>query len=195
MKSNKLDEPKNNQRPDSLEEALERGMSRKEFLRTASAGALLTFFGINMTACSENSTGPDNGDGDGDGDGGGGNGGDDGTPGLTIDGDVITIEKGSEAEDNIDAEGDFYNITDASVMLINIDGSTIRAFTNICTHQQCSTSWSYGDNLQCGCHGSQFDESGNVISGPATAPLEEYVVEQDENTITIDKSQNPKWVI
>jgi cytochrome b6-f complex iron-sulfur subunit len=180
--------------PQTLQEALDRGMTRKEFLRKASAGALISFFGINLFACSENPTdsgGSDNGGGDN----GGGNSGGDTTPGLTIDGDTITIEKGTEAGDKIDATGDFYNITDASVMLINIDGSEVRAFTNVCTHQQCTTSWSYGsDRLQCACHGSQFDENGNVVSGPATRPLTEYVVTQDDSAITVDKSQTAKII-
>ncbi|MGM0589043.1 MAG: hypothetical protein ACQETE_11545 [Bacteroidota bacterium] len=72
-----------------------------------------------MSSCLENPTGSDD-DGSGDNSGGG-----NGTPGLTIDGDLITIEKGTEAAVHINVDSEFYNIADASVMLINIDASTI----------------------------------------------------------------------
>lgn len=47
----------------------------------------------------------------------------------------------------------------------------IRALSAICTHLGCivsATDWGF----QCPCHGSKFDDLGNVIGGPAPRPLE-----------------------
>jgi Rieske Fe-S protein len=49
-------------------------------------------------------------------------------------------------------------------------GSVV-AFTAICTHQGCKVAPA-GAQLDCPCHGSQFDAfTGEVLHGPAEAPL------------------------
>ena len=47
----------------------------------------------------------------------------------------------------------------------------IRALSAICTHLGCIVSKTESGFL-CPCHGSRFDEDGNVTGGPAPKPLE-----------------------
>ena len=44
------------------------------------------------------------------------------------------------------------------------------ALSLICTHLGC-TVWQDANGLTCPCHGSRYDENGNVLQGPAKKPL------------------------
>jgi glycine/D-amino acid oxidase-like deaminating enzyme/nitrite reductase/ring-hydroxylating ferredoxin subunit len=47
----------------------------------------------------------------------------------------------------------------------------------VCTHLECLVSWNAVErSWDCPCHGSRFDVDGNVLNGPAVAPLENMKV-------------------
>ncbi|WP_406283793.1 Rieske (2Fe-2S) protein [Embleya sp. NBC_00896] len=47
-----------------------------------------------------------------------------------------------------------------------------KAFTAVCTHQQCLVGSVSGGEIRCPCHGSRFDvATGAVLGGPAPRPL------------------------
>ena len=165
--------------------------SRYDFLKTAGSATIMAFFGITLASCSSSvtdsgtgtdpdptdpdPTDPDNGD--------------DGDSPITIDGDLVTLNLDSSRFENLKSAGGWSLIEEAELLIVNIDGQILRAFTSVCTHQQCKTSWQFSNDLFiCTCHDSRFNTSGEVTSGPANANLQEYVVLRDGSTVTIDKS-------
>jgi len=61
---------------------------------------------------------------------------------------------------------------DQLAVIRNPDGS-LQALSAICTHMGCVVGWNETDRTwDCPCHGSRFDEHGNVLTGPARSPLE-----------------------
>ncbi|MBL0804112.1 Rieske (2Fe-2S) protein, partial [Streptomyces albidoflavus] len=55
-----------------------------------------------------------------------------------------------------------------------------RAFSAVCTHRSCPLHKIKGTVSTCTCHGSRFDvTTGEVLQGPAVAPLTELDVSAD----------------
>jgi Rieske Fe-S protein len=67
-----------------------------------------------------------------------------------------------------------------NILLKKADG-TVSAVSTLCTHVCCQCSFDPSNNqLFCPCHGSIFDEAGNVLRGPATLPLPSVSLKIDE---------------
>jgi cytochrome b6-f complex iron-sulfur subunit len=74
----------------------------------------------------------------------------------------------------------------AGNFLVTRTGETaFSALTANCTHQACVVSNHTGQSFVCPCHGSEFDSSGRVVLGPATAPLRQYQTQFTDNILTI----------
>jgi len=61
------------------------------------------------------------------------------------------------------------------VFVVRQDETTVRVFSNICTHLGCHVNWH--PDLQhyvSPCHDGHFDISGKNISGPPPRPLDEF---------------------
>jgi Rieske Fe-S protein len=69
--------------------------------------------------------------------------------------------------------------------LLDLDGEKVAAFrddddrvvllSSTCTHMGCTVHWNAGERTwDCPCHGSRFTIEGDVIEGPALAPLSRY---------------------
>ena len=63
--------------------------------------------------------------------------------------------------------------------------TTFIVLTAQCTHQACVVSDSTQQTFVCPCHGSEFDTSGRVIVGPASAPLRQLPSLFANNVLTI----------
>jgi cytochrome b6-f complex iron-sulfur subunit len=75
---------------------------------------------------------------------------------------------------------------DGEPLAVGRDSAGVYAMSLICTHAGCEASVS-GQEVVCPCHGSVYDATGNVLSGPAPSPLEHYAVAEDPSgNLTID---------
>jgi menaquinol-cytochrome c reductase iron-sulfur subunit len=60
-----------------------------------------------------------------------------------------------------------------AVWAVKQSGGDVTVFSPICTHLGCGYRWDDEQNrFLCPCHGSSFDVSGQVLSGPAPRPLD-----------------------
>ena len=69
-------------------------------------------------------------------------------------------------------------------------GGVLYAFSDVCTHQGCTLT-SGGDlagtEITCECHGSVFAiDSGAVLDGPASRPIETYQAREVDGQIQIE---------
>jgi Rieske Fe-S protein len=65
-------------------------------------------------------------------------------------------------------------------VLIGRDMQGVFARSSLCTHQGCNLNddgmMQADGGIECGCHGSEFDSTGEVLGGPATKPLPGFAV-------------------
>lgn len=64
--------------------------------------------------------------------------------------------------------------------------SDILAFTNVCTHMNCSVRWlDYRQQILCPCHGGMYDRWGELMGGPPPRSLPRYVTRVEGNTLFV----------
>ncbi len=73
------------------------------------------------------------------------------------------------------ADGSVTFLEEIRVFLIR-NGNAYRAVSAVCTHLGCTVDRGTGRGYRCPCHGSAFDETGHVVSGPAPRPLPSFEV-------------------
>jgi cytochrome b6-f complex iron-sulfur subunit len=73
-----------------------------------------------------------------------------------------------------------------TIMVIRTSDTSVIALSAICTHAGCSMDYAASSHrLDCPCHGSQFNEQGQVVVGPARTPLKIYTATLANNVITV----------
>ena len=77
---------------------------------------------------------------------------------------------------------------DVPVVLINLDGTSFRALSAVCTHLGCNVRPS-GRFLQCPCHGSTYDLEGRVTRGPAERPLRVFETQTYNDRVDVVMGQ------
>jgi len=148
--------------------------SRRKFLETAGMSVVLSTLGAAfLTSCSST---------------------DDADPtvppvnpgnGITISGNTTTIDL--NIQQTLKTPGNWLLITNNRTLVANISGSFV-ALTSVCTHSGCFDSWTFGSNrFTCTCHGSVFDGSGRVLTGPASSPLQEFTTQVTGTNLVITR--------
>jgi nitrite reductase/ring-hydroxylating ferredoxin subunit len=75
---------------------------------------------------------------------------------------------------------------DEQVVVTQPKDGEFKAFTSICTHQQCPVANVKGGTINCTCHGSKFNlTDGSVANPPATRPLAEKKITVTGNSIRL----------
>ncbi len=72
----------------------------------------------------------------------------------------------------------------AAILLRRLDDNQLIALSTVCSHAGCEVRV-LPNALQCPCHGSEYDVSGEVVEGPASRALQRFPVTEDQNSITI----------
>jgi cytochrome b6-f complex iron-sulfur subunit len=76
----------------------------------------------------------------------------------------------------------------AHPLLVSVHDGAHTAVELVCTHRACEV-YPRRDRLICPCHGSQFGLRGEVLVGPASAPLARYPVSLDGETLRIERGE------
>lgn len=69
------------------------------------------------------------------------------------------------------------------------------AISSVCTHLGCTVKHA-GSGFECPCHGSQFDENGRVVRGPAPRPLAWYTLSlspHEQLVVDLDQPVGPEF--
>ena len=76
-------------------------------------------------------------------------------------------------------------LTDEKLVVTQPSAGEFKCFTAVCTHTGCLVS-AVTTTINCSCHGSSFDIStGEVLGGPASAPLAESAVDVDGDQVVL----------
>jgi Rieske Fe-S protein len=76
--------------------------------------------------------------------------------------------------------------TAEKVVVTQPSSGQFKAFSAICTHQQCIVDQVANGTIDCPCHGSKFSiTDGSVVAGPAPSPLPSQPITVAGNQITL----------
>ena len=154
---------------------------RREFLSNVCPSVALAFMGVTMLeACS--SGGDDTIDNGNDGSGGDGN----TDNGYVISGGDIIIDLNHGNFSALSTNG-WMNFKAQKMLLLKIDASTYKAFTNSCPDQGVRNSWSYNsseDKFKCSAHNNSYpsDCSAGTVGGALKCYETSYA--SDKLTVT-----------
>ena len=167
--------------------------SRAEFLRTATPLAVVAALGIPLSSCGVTDSGDDSDldaddtndtNDDSNNDNGGGN----SASAFSVDGNTVTIDTSISGGEALASAGGWLIASEYGFLAINIDGTRVRAFSDVCTHASCRNAWQFSnETFICTCHNSVFNTSGQVVSGPADSPLPDYTASKSGDIIKIIK--------
>jgi Rieske Fe-S protein len=62
-------------------------------------------------------------------------------------------------------------LADQEMVVTQPTAGTFIGLSSICTHQACPVNSVLDGKIVCPCHNTEFDLTGNVLQGPAPAPL------------------------
>ena len=156
---------------------------RREFLKNVCPTVALAFFGVTMLeACSSG------GDESPANSGGNNNNGGNNTSGYSVSGSTVSITLSNSNFVKLQNDG-WMNFTAQNMLLLKIDASTYRAFTNACPHQGTRTMWSYNtsdDTFKCGNHQGVYPTD-CTTNGSNGGPLKCYTTSLKDGVLSVTR--------
>ena len=157
---------------------------RREFLKNVCPTVALAFFGVTMVeACSSGGDeSPANSGGNNN------NGGNNNTSGYSVSGSTVSITLSNSNFVKLQNDG-WMNFTAQNMLLLKIDASTYRAFTNACPHQGVRTQWSYNtsaDKFVCGQHNNSYP-SDCTTNGSVGGVLKCYTTSLKDGVLSVTR--------
>ena len=77
-------------------------------------------------------------------------------------------------------------VSNAGAFLVaRIDDASFIALSSTCSHEACLITEAENEIYVCPCHGSRFDTSGSVLTGPAELPLYRFNATYANDVLTI----------
>lgn len=72
------------------------------------------------------------------------------------------------------------------IIIFRTGDNAYSALSKLCTHSECTITYNHASNeLPCPCHGSKFNTSGTVLTGPASSNLKSYTIKKEGNQLKI----------
>ena len=109
--------------------------------------------------------------------------------GNTVSGNTVVITLSSSTFASLGNNG-WMNFTAQNMLLLKIDASTYRAFTNECPHQGVRDKWSYNtsaDKFVCSQHSNSYPTD-CTTSGTSGGALKCYTTSLKDGKLTVNKS-------
>ena len=104
---------------------------------------------------------------------------------ATISGNTVTVNNVSGTALANAGSAALVQAGNNSILVARLGGDSFNAMTAICTHEQCTVTGFQSGTFVCPCHGSQYNNSGGVVQGPATRALRQFTTQFTNNVLTI----------
>ncbi len=98
---------------------------------------------------------------------------------------TVTVTVGASSPLNSVGGAALVQYSSGILLVARTSQNAFTALSSTCTHQTCTITGFGGGVYVCPCHGSQFSTSGQVLMGPAGAPLHQYTTSFVNNVLTI----------
>ena len=146
----------------------------------------MAFLGITvLDSCSSGDDDSDYGTGSNNNNSGNGSGNNSTDQGYTVSGNTITINLDHSMFSTLQSNG-WMNFSAQNMLLLKINSSNYRAFTNACPHQGARDRWSYSNNkFTCSRHGNSY--ASDCQTAGNGGKLDCYTSTLDGSTLTVTK--------
>jgi len=84
----------------------------------------------------------------------------------------FTIDISTSQYNSLQANGNYLYAN--NLIIARDNAGKFIALYDVCPHAGCTISFNGTNQFPCPCHGSIFDENGNVVQGPATIGVKKY---------------------